>query len=250
MVIDFHTHPLIESTQNMNFYGVDLTPDDVLEDMKNAGIDKFCGSVIQLNPKDYTVVWQHNEAARRLPSVYGDACIPGIHVHPADIERSISEIKLAAEEGIRLIGELVPYMHGWEDYSCRAFSEILDAAEQYGMVVSLHTLNLEQMKKMASAHKNITFVFAHPGESKLVNEHIEVMRQCENVYLDTSGTGLFRYGMTRYLVEKVGAERIIFGTDYPICNAKMYVNGILGERITDREKELILGGNAERILKL
>ena len=81
-------------------------------------------------------------------------------------------------------------------------------------------------------------------------KHIEAMQKCENMYLDLSGGGTFRYGLVRYLCDKVGAERVVFGTDYPICNLKMYVGAVMGERLTQRERELIFAENAKRLLEL
>lgn len=148
------------------------------------------------------------------------------------------------------MGELVPYMHGWSDYSCGGLSDILDVAEKHGMTVSLHVGNHEQMVAMARAHRNVNFVVAHPGEKDRVLKHIEAMQSCENMYLDISGTGLHRYGILRFLCDKVGAERILFGTDYPIGNLASYVYAMMGERLTDGERELIFSGNAKRLLGL
>lgn len=74
------------------------------------------------------------------------------------------------------------------------------------------------------------------------------MKKHENLCLDLSGTGLFRYGVLKYLIREVGADRILFGTDYPICNPRMYVEAIYGEEITEEERELVFHGNVERIL--
>ena len=82
----------------------------------------------------------------------------------------------------------------------------------------------------------------------MILDHIEIMKKCDNVCLDLSGTGIFRYGSVKRLVSDVGAERIIFGTDYPICNPAAYVGAVMGEKISDSEKELIFAGNAKRIL--
>ena len=76
------------------------------------------------------------------------------------------------------------------------------------------------------------------------------MLECDNVYLDISGTGLFRYGMLKHLVSSVGAERILFGSDYPICNPNMYIAGVEFEKLTDHEKDLIFAENAKKLLKI
>ena len=101
---------------------------------------------------------------------------------------------------------------------------------------------------MALEHKNINFVFAHPGEKAQVMLHEGVMKKCDNVYLDLSGTGLFRHGMLKYLTKSVGAQRILFGTDYPVCNLRLYIGGMLDEGLSDSELELIFAKNAKRLL--
>lgn len=251
-IIDFHMHPFIEDKNNFCVYKENMKMDykTTLSDMEDAGISKFCGSVIARgeNLQSFDTIKAYNREALKLTKLYGDKYVPGFHVHPDFIEESINEIKFANENNVKIIGELVPYMHGWEDYSCREFSEILDEISKYNMIVSIHTLKHDQMEKMASEHKNIRFVFAHPGERESVEKHINIMKKHENVYLDLSGTGLFRYGVVRHLANSVGADRILFGTDYPIGNLAMYVNGVLGEKLTDAEKELIFSQNAKRLL--
>ncbi len=251
-IIDFHMHPFIEQKNNFCVYKECMNMDykTIIEEMEEAGISCFCGSVIDRDYKGFETLKNCNREALKLKEIYGEKYIPGFHVHPDFIEESIKEVELAGYENIKIIGELVPYMHGWEDYSCKGFSEILDFISKYDMIVSIHTMNFEHMEKMAAEHKNIKFVFAHPGERENVLKHINIMKKLDNVYLDLSGTGLFRYGVVRYLSDKVGAERILFGTDYPIGNLKMYVNGVLGERLSSNEKELIFSGNAKRLLSI
>ncbi len=76
------------------------------------------------------------------------------------------------------------------------------------------------------------------------------MKKHENLYLDLSGTGLFRFGLLKHLIREVGADRILFGTDYPICNPRMYVQAVYGEDISEEDQEKILFRNAEALLKL
>nr|MBQ4318691.1 amidohydrolase family protein [Clostridia bacterium] len=76
------------------------------------------------------------------------------------------------------------------------------------------------------------------------------MEKYPNAYLDLSGTGLFRYAMLAHGVNRVGAERFLFGTDFPVCNAAMQVAAVLSEYLTDEDYELIFSGNAKRLLGL
>ena len=56
--------------------------------------------------------------------------------------------------------------------------------------------------------------------------------------------------MLAYGVGRVGAERFLFGSDYPVCSPGMNVGAVDYEEITDRERELIFSGNAKRLLNL
>lgn len=104
------------------------------------------------------------------------------------------------------------------------------------------------MDAMAAAHPGCAIVFAHPGEAEAVSRHIARLKKSESFYLDLSGTGLFRHGVLRALIDEVGVEKILFGTDYPVCNPYMYVGGVgLDPLLSDSEKKAVFADNARRL---
>ena len=75
------------------------------------------------------------------------------------------------------------------------------------------------------------------------------MKRYPNYYLDISGNGILRQGALRHIIDEVGVERILFGSDFPTCNAGMFVGGVLlDDLLTDCEKEMIFSKNAKRLL--
>lgn len=54
--------------------------------------------------------------------------------------------------------------------------------------------------------------------------------------------------MLKLLVEQAGVEKLLLGTDYPICNPRMYVQAVYGEEISDEDRQMIFWRNAARIL--
>lgn len=252
-IIDFHMHPGLHKWQNMCAYGrvYEKTATGIAEEMRRAGIAHICGSVIEREQKkpDFEYLRSLNRAALELAERLGGFYTPGFHIHPDYVKESVDEIEFMHRNGVRLIGELVPYLHGWDDFESDAMKEILYAAETYHMVVSYHSADYK-VERMISEHPGITFVAAHPGERPYVEKHIERMKKYDNLYLDLSGTGLFRMGVLKYLVEEVGAQRILFGTDYPICNPAMYAEAVRYEEITEEERQMIFSGNAKRILNI
>ncbi len=258
-VIDFHTHPYLSRDEFMCFYPecFEPSPEQLRADVVRAGISHICGSVL-IKSRPYTAgegfayIRECNDKALELKERLGDFYTPGFHIHPHFVDESVAEIERMAKKGVRLIGELVPYMHGWSDYSDKRLHTILEAAEQYGMTVSFHTMKDEQkeMTEMSAAHPKLNFVAAHPNERELFLLHLERLRKFDNFYLDLSGTGIFRYGLIAYGVNRAGSEKFIFGTDYPICNPRMYCQAVLQEPITDADRENILYRNAAALLRL
>lgn len=253
-IIDFHTHPYLDATQNLSFYpnAAPDTPDGMRQQLLNAGITHICGSPILTGHSDD--IRKMNDAALALKALLGDFYTPGFHIHPGQMELSLEEIRRMGDAGVKLVGELVPYMHGWsrfDEWPCvDELNALLDEAQRYGMVFSYHTIWEWPLEPVIAAHPDMPFVAAHPGERDSVAMHIARMKKYDNAYLDLSGTGIFRFGCIRYLVNQVGAERILFGTDYPICNPDMYVHAVMGEHLGDRVEQMIFHDNAARLLKL
>ncbi len=251
-IIDFHMHPYWRKEENLRWYGEGDAPQEIRSRLEASGITHICGSVIS-NDRELSV-WQLNDMALDIQQKMGDYYTPGFHVHPAEVEKSIAEIQRMDQLGVRLVGEVVPYWHGWNDFLHKDYFEEMDAilgeAEKRGMVFSYHTDWAWQMDKLFEKHPNLPIVAAHPGEKESVAKHIERMRKYDNCYLDISGTGVMRLGAVEHLVDQVGADRILFGTDYPISHHDLYIHAVRVARISDAAKEKIFHENAERLLGL
>lgn len=258
-IIDFHTHPYKDKSQCTCVHenAINISMDETLRIMKNNGVSKFCGSVLS-HDFSFTAetVWErlkkYNDDALFLKDYYKGAYIVGFHVHPNFVEESIKEIDRFHEKGINLIGELVPWSHYFNNTYCSdGMNEILDYATQKGMILSAHPTADDDMDKLCENHPNLIIVGAHPIEGERFRRHAERAKKYKNYYVDLSGGGIHRYGCTRELVDMIGVEKVIFGSDYAICNLQMYVDGVVrDELLTNEEKRMILAENAKRILKL
>ena len=260
-IIDFHTHPWVRPEDDICGYR-NLPAEEAFEtfrrDLVRAGISRAAGMVIPVGmnktPKEQLAQLRlSNDYALTVWEALGDFYIPGMSVHPGFVRESCEEIERMHKRGVRLVGELVPYMCGWGEvgFVHEGLEEILALIEEYGMVVSFHSMHAHENEyKMVKAHPGITFVGAHPSEKPAYMKHLAWLEELPNYHLDLSGTGLFRHAMLAYGVSRVGAERFLFGSDYPTCSPGMNVGGVMYEEISDAEKELIFSGNAKRILGL
>ena len=251
-IFDFHCHPFYDSNENICVYTEAVnTREGFIAAMDFAGIGGFAGSVIYRNaitPESFDEIHALNLHALELEKLWGGRYVPGIHIHPDFVRESCEELEAMKKAGVRLVGELVPYRVASVGYSDPAQAEILRLAGELGMVVSCHSASMEDLEKAVAACPGTIFVNAHPGEYKDYSEKLDIMKRYPNLYLDVCGTGLFRYGMLKHGVDMLGAERFLFGTDFPVCNAAMQVTGVLSEPLSDADFELIFAGNAKRLL--
>lgn len=101
---------------------------------------------------------------------------------------------------------------------------------------------------LAEAYPNVTFIIGHACSSGF-EAHCESARRYENIMLDTTGSWL-GYDVLPEMVRRVGAERILFGTDNPFIDPRPGFGRVLMARLSDDQKRLILGRNAQRIFRL
>ncbi len=261
-IIDFHIHPFLNNESNIcqHIAHCDMSAENTLRDLKKLGYYKVCGSVIYAKKSYQTFddVKSQNDDALTLRDMYGDFYIPGFHIHPKFVKESIEEVERMHKLGVKLVGELVPYLNGWSfSENDKNLYEILEACEHYGMIIDFHSTTndenaMNKMDEMVSRFKNMIFVGAHPGlESKMLERAFNRMEKNENYYLDWSGGGLLKRDTLRQAIDLFGKERQVFGSDYPTCNPAMYVGGVsLNYLLSEEEKEYIFNKNASRILGL
>ncbi|MBQ6238829.1 MAG: amidohydrolase [Firmicutes bacterium] len=249
-IIDAHTHPFLNELERTGAYGEFITDMDYFaDDMARSGIEHFCGSVIRhIDGTEWAPVQEMNRHALAIWEKFPDTYTPGFHIHPNFPKESCEEIEYMASRGVKLIGELVPYFMRWRSYADPRLEEVFHLAEEKGMTVNVHPTDDEDLEAFMNKYPKLSIIVAHPRDGKDYMENLARLERHPNVNLDLSGTGMFRYGMLRHGVKKLGSERFLFGTDYPICNPGMYVEAVLFEKITDEEMENIFQKNAERLI--
>ena len=253
-IIDVHTHPFLDYKNGcIGPYGKPLDMAEFDFEMKKVGINRYAGAPLVVHKvSDYQEIRKLNEDALRIRDRFSDY-IPGIQVHGAFPQESIADLtKLYHEEGIRYIGELVPYIMDTGEFNSPGMLEILKEAGNLGMTVNFHGGSREAVVPVLENCPGLNVILAHPGEPWGENgakERFAFVAEYENLYMDTSGYGIFRWNMLRYALDVCGVEKLLFGSDMPTCSAGMYLYGVLSENLTDEELRLVLGGNFKRLIQ-
>ena len=180
----------------------------------------------------------------------------GIHPDTPDYRR---ELKLLAEAGFLGV-KLHPDYQG-VDFDDIRFLRIIEYASELGLIVITHAgvdigfpdtirCTPKRALKVIREVKPEKLVLAHCGGWGLWDEVSETLAG-EPVYMDTAySMGHISEEQFLKLCRTHGAEKILFATDCPWGNPKKDLENFLSIPLTEREQELILHENAERLLKL
>ena len=251
-IIDAHTHPFLNFAEGcIGPYGKPENMEEFDMEMKRVGIRRYAGAPLVTFPvNDFAKIHELNEDALRIRDRF-PSYIPGIQVHGDFPQESIEEMtRLYRNEGVRYIGELVPYLMGTGKYNSPGMLEILKEAGKLNMTANLDGGTPESVAPVMENCPGLKVILAHPGEPSNAKPRFEFIAKYKDLHLDISGYGLFRWNMLRWAIDVCGPEKLIFGSDMPTCSAGMYLYGALSEHLTDEEFRLVLGGNFKRLLGL
>lgn len=80
-------------------------------------------------------------------------------------------------------------------------------------------------------------------------EAVEAATECPNIYLETC-TSFGEHGTIEFLVEGAGEDRVLFGSDMPLMDARLQVGRIVTADLSDEVKCKVLGLNTIKLLGL
>jgi predicted TIM-barrel fold metal-dependent hydrolase len=102
---------------------------------------------------------------------------------------------------------------------------------------------------IAERYPGMPFILGHAGGvPEGVHAAVAVAREAPSVLLDT-GTSQVLRGAIEHMVEEVGADRVLFGTDAAYLADAPQVARIAGARIDEADKRKILGENLLGLLR-
>ncbi|ATW26366.1 amidohydrolase family protein [Candidatus Formimonas warabiya] len=262
MLIDVHTHcfpdhlalkaiPVLAKRAGITAYA-NGTIEVLKKSMGCAGIDKSVILPIATKPEQTSVI------NRWVAGIEDSTIIPFATLHP-DLDHWQEELRWIVEQGIKGV-KFHPYYQDFYVDEKRMFP-IYEKVFQSGLIVLFHAgidmgfpdpcrCTPLQLKKVVEDFPGARIIAAHMG-GYLFWDEVEKFLVGKSLFLDTSFSfhKLGAAGMER-LIQAHGAEKILFGTDSPWTDPSKEVSQIKSLKLTDHQLDLILGGNAQRLLKL
>lgn len=227
-------------------------PEEIIRTIDANGIDMAAISQLTKDYKDD--IRQVAAAVRKYPNrIIGFA-----HIDPyspeacAEIDRAVRDLGIKgiklhpALDGFAIHDEIVyPVMERAQDLKVPVLTHAGWAGIGGGCVYAqpLDVLYLAELYPDASV------IMAHMGQAdNYWPSAIKAAKKADNIILDVS-TFCIPHVIEK-AVRDIGAERVIFGSDFPWTFQSLELQKIRLLKINEKEKEMILGQNALRILRM
>jgi len=179
---------------------------------------------------------------RMLPFAVVNPNGPGGGV--AELERCVSEWGM---KGLKL----QPQRHGY-DVDGNAPIRLMECAQRLGLPVSIHSGNQSclpwQVGHLARKFPTVPVIMNHMGFRYYVDGAINVAMETPNIYLDTVLVSM--PGYLNMAVSKVGADRVIYGSDFPTGYPASMIAAIKAVNLSPEDEALVMGGTLARIMKI
>lgn len=242
IAIDMHTHINHGSpydTDTRVGYSADL--DDLIQINRAAGIEKMfaCTFASCLSTE---VIVEENEYMHRLIDEV-DCLYQWVVIDPR-IEETLRQADRMLQHKKCVGIKLHPLYHKYslEEHGDKIFA----LAARHKAVVLIHVeKEASYILPMADKYPDVTFIVAHLGGEAYVDA-VEFAKH-KNVYTDTSGIASSNNLMVEYAHSRIGADRILFGTD--TYSAAFQRGRIEFALIPEEDKQKILRDNALRLFE-
>ena len=276
VIIDFHTHifspkikaerePYLSDPCFATLYSDRkarlATAEDLIESMDKEGVDVSVALNIDWTSHDLCV--ETNDYILESVSRYPKRLVGFCAVQPTLTDKTAKEIERCAKAGAKGIGELRPGVRALDPGKGEVIASFMATMKKHRLILLTHSsepvghlykgkgvVTPDLLYSLITAAEGVPLVCAHWGGGLPFYALMPEMKQAlNNVYFDSAASPyLYSPQIYNQVSRLVGADKILFGTDYPLLKPKRLLNEIDSLNLPLHEKELILSGNARKLL--
>jgi len=248
LVIDSHAHLSHDDAWGTGFLPMPYSDaKSMVERNAVVGIDKMCISSWLGIWADYAL---GNELVRRAVEQFPEHIVGYATLDPNYVENWEAEFRLCYEVyGFRGIKPYYPRTR--VPYNSPKWAPWFRYGNEHHLFALMHPSDnfVQEMLDLSARYQGISFLLAHSGMSfKATRDHCEIAKQRDNVYLEITYTSV-TYGSIELMVEEVGADRVLFGTDAPMRDPIPQFGWLAYAHISENDKRKIFGENMQKILE-
>ncbi len=277
MIVDFHTHifsPQVKKNRK-NYIDSDpcfallysnknarlATAEELIDSMDKEGVD--VSVVLNIGWMTHDLCVETNDYIMESVARYPQRLRGFGSVQPNSYEAAVAEVERCARGGLRGIGELRPDMQLFDLRDEVVMAPIVEVIQKHRLILLTHAsepvghdypgkggITPEILYPFIVAFPDLTIVCAHWGGGLPFYALMpEVKRALSNVYFDTAASPyLYSPPVYRQVIDMVGSDKILFGSDYPLLPPGRLLKEIDSLDLSEETKSQILSGNACRLL--
>lgn len=259
-IIDIHTHiypvslarrAMAVAGREQDFYDKLPVKENLLTRMKEADVALSVVQHVVSKPATQTDVNRFAVESLRT----GILAFGGLH---PDCENALEELEKLKDKNLagvkfhppfqKVILSDIKYKEIWERINSLRFPVLIHCGS--AREIREHVFLPSDVEKIIRWVPDVPVILAHMGgRSENPAEEEILYRLPENVVIDTAMSAE-RQPMEDFerIAGNMGPDRVLFGSDFPYGTQKAAISYIRNSSFSEHEKEMMLGGNARRIL--
>lgn len=248
-IFDAHLHIPSDNGENFQWYKVTKNMPEFVAYLDRCGVRRGVISSSWSNkaktPDDYR---NGNREVVKYVDQYKGRFRGSCVITPFRIDEALREIETCAKQfGFVWVGECCNYMTGYK-YETPEWTEVMNLVTRLNLVIQIHA-NTSEMQYLADKFPDTTIVFPHPGANlNDISARITIVAKHKNTHLELSGSGHERVGIVEKAVQEIGADRVLYGSDFTINEPSGVIMRVKNAFLTPQEREKVLFRNLERLL--
>ena len=279
MIVDIHTHLFSKDVrENRGNYFASESAFRLLYESPKSKIVSAEETIAAMDEDgvDVSVVfgfpWRNLDTARKNNDAVADAVarypsrLIGFCCLDPTVPGAEEEAARCLDAGLSGVGELAFYESGIGAEALDRLSSIMDLCRERGVPVMIHTNEpvghlypgktpntLAEIYGMVRRFSENRIILAHWGAGLFFYMLLkkEVAQALSRVWVDTAASPfLYRPEIYTVAAEIFGAEKILFGTDFPLLRPSRYFKEMKEANVSDPDRKKILGENARQLLGL
>jgi predicted TIM-barrel fold metal-dependent hydrolase len=235
-----------------SLFGFGAGAADLVACMDAAAISRAV--VVPVKPRDYKLS-SANELVAAAVQAYPDRLAGLVRVDPWLGTEAVEE----AERGLGELGLQGVFLHPWEEtYRINApmLDAIVETARRHRRPVLVATgypwlSEALQLADLATRFREVVFIATNAAQiniSGLGQQDAEIaLEECSNILIQTAG--VYREDFLEGVVERFGAERLVFASAFPVMDPALEVRRVQWGHFEAEAREKIIGGNLAALFR-
>jgi len=207
---------------------------------------------------------ENNDYVLECLSRYPRRLVGLASIQPQAGDVALKELERCVQGGVKGVGEMRADIQGF-DLTSGVLADVATYLVAHGLVWLSHAsepighaypgkgaLTPEMLYPFLLSYPALRVILAHWGGGLPFYALMpEVMTALENVYFDTAASPyLYNSAVYRQVVDIIGAEHILFGSDYPLMSPSRGLAEVRTADLTKFAQAAVAGGNARRLFGL